>query len=279
MGGRRKRVHPDRLLEVQLPFPSLAEQRRIVDLIAVADEVKERSDHIAKVASQVTDALAYSLIWERDFTTVRLADVAQPKGLIGGPFGSSLVGKDYRDVGVPVIRGANLSTGTRWIGGDFAYVSEEKAENLRRNIALPGDVVFTQRGTLGQVALVPTATFDKYVISQSQMRLRVNPTLATAEYIYCVFKTPRILAEIQSRKIATANPHINLGILAALEIPLSALEHQRDIVETLFAAEDVSCAAATQGKGVDLARSALLNDLLSGGHGIPGSYDAFLETA
>jgi len=36
--------------------------------------------------------------------------VAAPKGLVGGPFGSSLGGKDYVDHGVPVIRGGNLST-------------------------------------------------------------------------------------------------------------------------------------------------------------------------
>ena len=180
---------------------------------------------------------------------------------------------------MPVIRGSNLSIGTRWIGGDFTYVSAEKAETLRRNIALPGDVVFTQRGTLGQVALVPAAPFDRYVISQSQMRLRVDPSIAIPQYIYCAFKTPRTLAEIESRKIATANPHINLGILAGIEIPLPALDQQREIVETLFATEDVSCAAAKQAEGADLARAALLGDLLSGGHAVPESYDALLETA
>ena len=42
----------------------------------------------------------------------------------------------------------------RWVKGDFVFVSPEKAESLSANIAKPGDLVFTQRGTLGQVAIV-----------------------------------------------------------------------------------------------------------------------------
>ena len=46
--------------------------------------------------------------------------------LVGGPFGSNLVSKDYVDSGVPVIRGQNMGYG-RWIAGDFVFVSTDKA--------------------------------------------------------------------------------------------------------------------------------------------------------
>src|SRR5438045_1980542 len=77
-----------------------------------------------------------------------------PNAIVGGPFGSNLVSNDYVDHGVPVIRGQNLGAG-RWVSGDFAFVSDAKAEALRANWARPGDIVFTQRGTLGQVAIIP----------------------------------------------------------------------------------------------------------------------------
>ena len=63
--------------------------------------------------------------------------------LVGGPFGSNLVSKDYVPEGVPVIRGTNM--GSRWVGGEFAYVTPEKAQSLLANTARPGDIVFTQR--------------------------------------------------------------------------------------------------------------------------------------
>src|SRR6266542_2469473 len=93
----------------------------------------------------------------------RIADIAAPRknALVGGPFGSNLVSRDYVDFGIPVIRGQNMNG--RWVTGDFVYVSLEKANELRPNNAFPGDLIFTQRGTLGQVALVPQQRFDRYV--------------------------------------------------------------------------------------------------------------------
>lgn len=98
---------------------------------------------------------------------------------MGGPFGSDLTSSDYQaDPGVPVIRGSNLGGATgEFLDDGFVFVSEQKARLLRRNSARPGDIIFTQRGTLGQVAIVPgSAKFGHYVISQSQMRMTADTT-------------------------------------------------------------------------------------------------------
>src|ERR1019366_9984717 len=107
-----------------------------------------------------------------------VGEIAAPvrNALVGGPFGSNLVSRDYVDAGVPVIRGQNM--GGRWVSGEFVFVTQAKAESLDANLARPGDIVFTKRGTLGQVSAVPEGHFDHYVVSQSQMKLTVNRDLA-----------------------------------------------------------------------------------------------------
>ena len=87
--------------------------------------------------------------WER----LKVGDIAAPgrNSIVGGPFGSDLVSKDYVPNGIPVIRGANMGNG-RWVSGEFVYVSKAKAESLAANCAKPGDLIFTQRGTIGQIA-------------------------------------------------------------------------------------------------------------------------------
>ncbi|MEU5665259.1 restriction endonuclease subunit S [Streptomyces longwoodensis] len=161
------------------------------------------------------------------------------KGLVGGPFGSSLGKRDYVERGVPVIRGQNLSGGGFFSSEDFVFVAPEKADGeLARNLALPGDVVFTQRGTLGQVGIVPGGQYDRYVISQSQMRMRVNEARADARYIYYCFRDPVMFARIRSRAIAAGVPHINLGILAELPVPDHPLQVQQAIAEVLGALDE-----------------------------------------
>ena len=88
------------------------------------------------------------------FTIDQIKDKS-PRSCVGGPFGSDLTTRDYTEDGVPVIRGNNLSTDGYFHDSEFVFVSVEKASSLSANAAFPGDLVFTQRGTLGQAALIP----------------------------------------------------------------------------------------------------------------------------
>jgi len=168
-----------------------------------------------------------------------VGDIAAPtrNALVGGPFGSDLVSKDYVHSGVPVIRGANMGHG-RWVDGDFVYVTPEKADALASNCAKPGDLVFTQRGTLGQVALVPKDGADRYLISQSQMKVTLDPKKADALFLYYVFISAEQQAYIRRNAIATGVPHTNLGILRNTPLTLPSLNEQKAIAAALGSLDD-----------------------------------------
>ena len=170
--------------------------------------------------------------------TVLLEQLAAPSknSIVGGPFGSNLVSKDYVPSGVPVIRGQNM--GDRWVGGDFVFVSEEKAEALSPNKARPGDLVFTQRGTLGQVSIVPASPFSEYIVSQSQMKLTVDPSKANVHFLYYAFRSQEQLDYIKNTAIQTGVPHTNLGILKRTPLRLPSLGEQRQIAALLGALDD-----------------------------------------
>ena len=168
-----------------------------------------------------------------------VGDVAAPSrnALVGGPFGSDLVSRDYVPTGVPVIRGANMGHG-RWVDGEFVYVTQEKADSLSSNCAKPGDLVFTQRGTLGQVALVPKKGADRYLISQSQMKVTLDPEKADALFLYYVFISAEQQAYIVQNAITTGVPHTNLGILRNTPLTLPPLAEQKAIAAVLGALDD-----------------------------------------
>jgi type I restriction enzyme S subunit len=173
------------------------------------------------------------------WTTLTVAEIISKErnALVGGPFGSDLVSKDYVLSGVPVIRGANMGNG-RWVSGDFVFVSKEKAESLSANCAKPDDLVFTQRGTIGQVALVPKDGFDRYLISQSQMKLTLDPNKACALFLFYFFCTKEQQNYIQQNAIRTGVPHTNLGILRNTPVRLPSLAEQKAIASFLNAIDD-----------------------------------------
>lgn len=173
-----------------------------------------------------------------EWKEVTVNEIAAPvrNALVGGPFGSNLVSADYVAQGVPVIRGQNL--GERWVSGDFAYVSDAKADSLSGNLARPGDIVFTQRGTLGQVGLVPDGKFDRYLVSQSQMKLTVNSEIADPIFCYYQFCSDDQQDYIRLNAIQTGVPHTNLGILRGTPFLLPPLAEQRAIAHILSTLDD-----------------------------------------
>jgi type I restriction enzyme S subunit len=173
---------------------------------------------------------------------VKLRDIQAPKrwALNGGPFGSKLVQRDYVETGIPVIRGCNLPVERKFSPDQFVFVSPEKADELLPNNAHSGDLVFTQRGTLGQVGIIPDGLpYSRYVISQSQMKLTVDSDKADANFIYYVFRVPETVRRIHNTAFSSGVPHINLEILRDFEIDLPPLRTQHRIASVLSAYDNL----------------------------------------
>ena len=205
-----------------------------------------------------------------DWRCVAVADLAarKPNSIVGGPFGSDLVSNDYVPYGVPVIRGQNV--GGHFVSGDFVFVSPEKAKCLKANSAAPRDIVFTQRGTLGQVAVVPESSFDSYVVSQSQMKLTPDLQSYDPEYLLQFFLSNAGQQQILESAIQTGVPHTNLKILKAYKLPAPPLHEQRAIAAALSDADALFASLnALIAKKRDLKR-ALMQQLLTAKTRLPG---------
>lgn len=192
-----------------------------------------------------------------------------PRGTTAGPFGSNLTRKDYVESGVPVIRGENMRGDGPWFKDeDFVFVSHDKAATLASNLARPGDVLFTQRGTLGQVAIIPDdARFTTYILSQSQMRLTTK--LLPPLYVYLHFSEEKAVSYIIANSTAAGVPHINLGFLRRMllcvpsETVLAAFQH---MTGTLM---DRLLASARESRTLADLRDLLLPRLISGELRVP----------
>jgi type I restriction enzyme, S subunit len=160
---------------------------------------------------------------------------------VGGPFGSKLTSRDYVDYGVPVIRGSNLNNGRYLDMNAFVYVSDSKVrEDLSSNLARPLDLVFTQRGTLGQVAIIPDdGVSDRYVVSQSQMKLTVDDAKADSRFIYYYFSSRQVIERITNFTSSSGVPHINLTVLRNFEVPIPPLKTQKRIASILSTYDDL----------------------------------------
>jgi len=161
------------------------------------------------------------------------------EGMVDGPFGSNLPERLYTESGIPVIRGSNLTKGKeRFRDHEFVYISDETAQKLSRSMCLPGDIVFTKKGTLGQIGFVPLGKHSCYLISSNQMRMRVDPLIADAEFVYYYLAQPKSIEKVIRDSEHTGVPKINLAYLRSFPIWLPPLLYQRRITTILRAIDD-----------------------------------------
>lgn len=165
----------------------------------------------------------------------------EPHSCVAGPFGSKISAKYFVDEGVPVIRGGNLRDDlTRFVPEGFAFVSEARAQEYRPQHVRGGDLVFTCWGTIGQVGIIPEdGPYPEYIISNKQLKLRVDSSVADPTFCFYYFASPRCVEYIRNRGIGGAVPGINLGILKSLRIALPPLPVQKHIANILSAYDDL----------------------------------------
>ena len=155
--------------------------------------------------------------------------------IISGPFGSNISKKFFVEKGVPVIRGNNLPLGLEKFSDEgFVFVTEKKADELRCD-AFQDDLIFTAAGTIGQVGIIPKdADYIRYVISNKQLRARIDSSKVLPLFAYYWFAAPWSTKVINDNNKGSTVPLINLDVLKSLPItyPVSIKEQQK-IVDLL----------------------------------------------
>jgi type I restriction enzyme, S subunit len=236
---------------LEIPLPSLPEQERIVSRIeelfsdleaGVAALERVRAGLKRYKASVLKAACEGKLLKDESgrmkdegelpegwrWATLESIALKRKHAISSGPFGSALGTKDYRESGVPVLRGQNIKSG-KFNLNNLVYISEEKAQEIIRSTAVPGDLVVVAVGSSGQPAIVPD-TLPRAILSQNCNKITLDADVALGKYILNVMQTSFAQDQLLEKTTDTARPFLSLTNLKKTIIPLPPLEEQRRIV-------------------------------------------------
>lgn len=189
-----------------------------------------------------------------------------------GPFGSDIPVSSFTSEGVPVLNGHSVSK-VKLIDTFKNYVSEEKAKTLKKAVAQQGDIIVTHRGTIGQISYIPIGSrYKKYVISQSQFRVRLNEDSVNPHFVASYFLSPKGQSFLLEKKghtgvPALAQPTTNFRKLC---IPLPSLPEQDRIVNAFEDIDDLISSLEKQISKKKAIKQGAMQELLTGKRRLPG---------
>jgi type I restriction enzyme S subunit len=176
-----------------------------------------------------------------EWPIVRFEELADSsKSAFSKPYGSAIMKEDYRSTGVPVVRGVNLSNGI-FADDDFVFISDDHADRMPGANLTSGDLVFTHRGTIGQVSMIPwNRKHARYVLSTSHVKARLDASRARPEFYYYYFRSRQGQQELLRNASVVGVPGIAqpVATIKSLLVPHPPLRMQNAIVALLGALDD-----------------------------------------
>ncbi len=186
-GSVREIFDWEEMCDVELPIPEIAEQQKIVDAYNTIEHriaLKRKINDNLEVAEQAF----LSQILCKDGQAIALGEIVE---FIDGDRGKNYPTFDeFTSEGYCLFLNASNVTSTGFNFDSCMFVTKEKDLAMRKGHLSPFDIVFTSRGTLGNVALYDeNVSFENIRINSGMLILRPKTNLFDQFALYSLLKS------------------------------------------------------------------------------------------
>ena len=239
-----KEVSKTSLRQIEIPLPPLPEQHRIVEILDQADTLRQKRSQAVALSQRILPALFHEMFGSERFPVMSLDDVSDGKnGVKCGPFGTQLSKSEFLESGVPLWGIKHVNKGFSFPTVEF--ISEEKADELSAYLLLPGDIVMTRKGTIGNAHIYPS-DFVAGMMHSDLLRIRVDQSVVTPEFLYAqlVFNND-VVSQICADSTGAIMPGINVGKLKLTQLKIPPLKLQKIFTDRMKVVTGVTPQQAT----------------------------------
>ncbi len=236
-GATMQHVNRGEFLSTRIYLPPLPEQRRIAQLLDLAEELRARRRSALAQLDALTQAIFLDMFGDvrnRSWRVVTVSEMAlhRPGAIRTGPFGSQLLHSEFIEAGVAVLGIDNVVENEfRW--DERRFISEAKHRQLKRYTVVPGDVLITIMGTCGRCAIVPNdiplAINTKHLCCITLDETRCLPIFLHAYFLR--HPVARRYLERASKGVIMAG--LNMALIKALPIPMVPIDLQREFARRI----------------------------------------------
>ena len=273
-----KTLNSESLRSIAVEFPPPDDQRRIVDLVAAVDEAADRAHGTSAATWDALDAFLAARVADPNTSGAPVESLLALD--IGGVWGAD-PGRGERDVAV--YRSTEFGA-DGWATPNSAAVRAVSVGQMTSRALRNADVLLEKSGgtptrPVGRVVRCPEPLVPSIIANFVQL-LRPDTSKVEPSFLFWLlwsWHRRGIPALYQTATTNIRNLRTREYLALRADVPTRAA--QRTISSAADGLQAVAIAAAQLASRLRQFRSALLNDLLSGDHEIPASYDRFLDGA
>lgn len=169
---------------------------------------------------------------------MKIGDITE---IIDGDRGKNYPKKsDFKDEGFCLFLNTGNVTSDGFVFKKNDFISEEKSNKLRKGKLERGDLVFTTRGTVGNVAYYSdNIPYDHVRINSGMVIFRVFEKKVFNKFLYQILKHKNSRIYIRQYCTGSAQPQLPIMNLRNIELNIPPLETQYKIARILLAYDDL----------------------------------------
>lgn len=263
VGGSLLRARPAHVSKIRIPLPAIDEQRRLAAIFDKAEELRCKRRAALSQLDTLRHSIFHSMFGDaarnpHAFPKRELVELCAKRDDIRcGPFGTQLNKDDFRSSGVPLWGIKNVNRSFELPTQEF--LEDTTAERLDSYSILPGDIVMTRKGTVGNCSVYPVG-FPQGIMHSDLLRLRLDPRIANARFISDQLHTSRDVAhQVSLISGGAIMAGINVSKLKIIKVLAPPLARQEEYAERVTAVDKIRSRHQSQLSELDALLASLLD--------------------
>ena len=265
--GVKPGINRNDVYALQIPLPSLGEQKRIVAILDQAFAALDRAR--AHAEANLADATE---LFDASLREVFTASAEGKPVNALSDIAVAIVDCEHKtapitETGYPSIRTPNVGKGLLKLEAVNRVSESTYREWSRRATPEPGDLIMAREAPAGNVAVIPEG--EKVCLGQRTLLIKVDQELTDPSYLALLLLHPTMQRRLLAKSAGATVQHVNMKDIRALRLPnLPSLEKQQECArranEIRAMATRVEAATRTKIHDLNALRQSLLQKAFSG---------------
>lgn len=218
--------------QIEIPLPPLPEQRRIAAILDHADALRAKRRQVLSHLDSLTQSIFTELFGSGDYPCCRLDELIDPGDRLN--YGVVQPGDDTPG-GLPLVRVSDL------VGGivsreNLKHISPAIESAYTRSRLRGTEILVSSVGTIGVVSVVRPPDVGSN-IARAITRVPISDEMLRT-YVAAYLRTPTPQQYFVAELRAVAQPTLNVGQLAATQVPLPPVDLQVEFHHRLRAVQN-----------------------------------------